>query len=99
MAVKFCTVGVGRVSAGAIALPSLRGKLLDTGARQCYLHVTLLSSIPFFNCSGLYHRILKVAARSLIIKHFLDNRIAASRFIWEMCTENDPEYLLLFKLR
>lgn len=77
---------------------------LDTGARptlhylQVTLQITLLSSTPTLR-SRPSHRLLKVPARRLIIKYFLDNRIAASHFMRGTCADNGRDYLLLFKLR
>ena len=76
---------VGRVSAGAIALLSLRGN--STQAReQGNIHVNYTTHLPlplpFLDNRGPCHRLLEVASRGLIIKYFLDNCIAASTFIW-----------------
>ena len=108
VAVRVLHGRVGRVSAGAIALLSRRGNSTQAREQAIYmLHKKLryshtfssTHSLRFVDRRGLCHRLLKVASRGLIIKYFLDNRIAASRFVRVTCGHNDQEYLLLFKLR
>jgi len=93
---------VERVSAGAIAFPwggnSPQARDKVSSHLQNTSYTTTTTTLPSLSPSA--GSAIIVARRDLVIKYFLDNGVAASRFfIRGPRGDNEHECLLLFKLR